>query len=531
MRRVGFPFPFPLSPFTFYLLPLALTLSLAVKIFDSNQIREWDQYTIQHEPISSLNLMERAATACVNWIEENLTEPDRFLIFCGTGNNGGDGLAIGRMLAAKKKDVHLYTLDTKGSSDFNANVERAQIAKLPVTHILNSAAFPNSKKGDVIIDALFGTGLNRPVSGLAAELISHVNQQGQKIIAIDIPSGMFADQSSKDNLTVRADVTLSFQVPKPAFFMADQSDAVGRWFTLDIGLLPGFYASTPTRLEFTDAQDISKIIRPRHPFAHKGTYGHAALLAGSYGMMGAAILAARACLRSGAGKLTCHIPKSANTMMQIAVPEAILQIDEDKLKISGFKPKSDYQGIGVGPGIGQFPQHRELLRGLFANRKRLVIDADALNVLASHQELVHEIPPQSILTPHPKEMERLFGASTGDFARMEQALQKAAALDVIIVLKGHFTFIAFPDGKGIFNSTGNAGMAKAGSGDVLTGLLTGLVARGYSTREAAVLGVYLHGLAGDLAKDEIGVEAMQASDIINHLPMAFLSLPETPIFR
>ena len=253
-----------------------------MKVFSAQQIRKWDEYTIQHEPITSLNLMERAATACVNWIEENLKEPARYLIFCGTGNNGGDGLAIGRMLAAKSKDVHLYTLDTKGSPDFNANLERAQIAKLPVTYIRNSEAFPNSKKGDVMIDALFGTGLNRAVSGLAAELISHINKEGQKIIAIDIPSGMFADQSSKDNLTVRADVTLSFQVPKPAFFMADQSDAVGHWFVLDIDLHPGFYASAPTPLEFIDAQDIAKIIRPRNPFAHKGTYGHAALLAGSF---------------------------------------------------------------------------------------------------------------------------------------------------------------------------------------------------------------------------------------------------------
>jgi hydroxyethylthiazole kinase-like uncharacterized protein yjeF len=502
-----------------------------MKVFSTKQIKEWDKYTIQHEPISSLSLMERAAAACVNWIGENLKESARFLIFCGPGNNGGDGLAIGRMLAEKGKKVHLYILDATGSPDFNANLERAESAKLSVTHIRNSADFPDSKKEDVMIDALFGTGLNRAVTGLAAELISHLNKAGQKTIAIDIPSGMFADQSSKDNLIVRSDFTLSFQIPKLAFFMADQSDTVGHWFLLNIGVHPGFYTSAPTPLEFTDAQDIAKIIKPRHPFAHKGTYGHAALLAGSYGMMGAAILAARACLRSGAGKLTCHIPKSANTIMQIAVPEAILQIDEDELKISGFKPKSDYQGIGVGPGIGQSPQHRELLRDLFANRKPLVIDADGLNMLASHQELVHEIPPQSILTPHPKEMERLFGASMSDFARMELALQKAAALDVIIVLKGHFSFIAFPDGKGIFNSTGNAGMAKAGSGDVLTGLLTGLVARGYSTHESAILGVYLHGLAGDLARNEIGVEALQASDIINYLPKAFLSLSETTISR
>ena len=494
-----------------------------MKMLSAQQIRDWDEYTIQHEPVTSIDLMERAAAACVKWIVENLQDASQFQVFCGSGNNGGDGLAIARMLREKGKEIEVYLLETAGSADFNTNLQRASAAGLPVTHMRGTDEFPLIKNG-IAIDALFGTGLNRPVSGVAASLINHLNRQKVKLISIDIPSGMFADQSSKDLPVIQADITLSFQVPKLAFFMADQGAFVGQCIILDIGLHPDYLKTVSPAVEFTDSAIIAEILQPRNPFANKGTYGHAALLAGSYGMMGAAILAARACLRSGAGKLTCYIPKLANTIMQLAVPEAILQIDSDEMKITRFDAQTTYQAVGVGPGIGQFREHLGLLREMFRRRKPLVIDADALNTLAAHQELTHEIPSNSILTPHPREMERLFGASTDDFARMKLAMQRAQTLDVIIVLKGHYTLIAFPDGRVAFNSTGNSGMAKAGSGDVLTGLLTGLMARGYNPKDTAILGVFLHGLAGDLAKKEIGEEAMQSSDIIDFLPKAFLSL-------
>jgi ADP-dependent NAD(P)H-hydrate dehydratase / NAD(P)H-hydrate epimerase len=499
-----------------------------VKILNAAEIRLWDQYTIDHEPIASINLMERAATACVEWIKEKELASHSFTIFCGKGNNGGDGLAIARMLTELYCTVQVYILEFghKGTDDFQVNLERIHQSRIDVRFIQSEEQFHQFHPGEIIIDALFGSGLNRPLDGITAKLVDHINHSGCRIISIDIPSGLSADQSSKGNIAIKANDTLSFQCYKPAFLVAENSLYTGNIHILEIGLLADYYNTVTTDTELTDEAVIRTIYKPRNNFSHKGNFGHALLIAGSYGKMGAAVLSAKACLKSGAGLLTTHIPKSGYDIMQTSLPEAMVVTDFN----SSFNTKAEddllkYDAIGIGPGLGTASETKTFLRAIYDSyRKPMVIDADALNSMASQKDLLKLIPPGSILTPHPKEFERLFGSSENDFDRIQLASEKAKELRCIIVLKCHHSFIASPDTKGFFNNTGNAGMATAGSGDVLTGILTSLIAQGYSSMEAAILGVYIHGVAGDYAARQESMEAMIAGDIINNLGKAFSEL-------
>jgi NAD(P)H-hydrate epimerase len=470
--------------------------------------------------------MERAASKCVDWLEENGFMENSFSIFCGKGNNGGDGLAIASMLAEKKYPVKVYVLEFghKGTDDFQQNLSRLHnYLDGEIFFIQTEDNLPELNRNEIVIDALFGSGLNRAVEGVTAKLIDHINNSGCEIISIDIPSGLFVDHSSNGNTIIKAKQTLSFQCYKPAFLVAENAAYIGQVHILDIGLQKGFLNSIHGQFELQDDEIIHSIYKPRNRFAHKGNFGHAFLIAGSYGKMGAAILSAKACLRSGAGLLTCHIPKCSYDILQSSVPEAIVSTDFN----SSFNTKletdlSSYDAIGIGPGIGTASETKTLLKEFFETyRHPVVLDADALNIIASQKEMLQLIPAGSILTPHPKEFERLFGESDNDFDRIFLALQKAKELNTVIVLKGHHTFIATANGRGYFNSTGNAGMATAGSGDVLTGILTGLMAQAYNPAEAAIFGVYLHGLAGDFAAKELSMEAMLAGDIIENLGAAF----------
>jgi len=496
-----------------------------MKILNAEQIRAWDQYTMAHEPIISLDLMERAAGKCFEWLDNNGWLVHSFVVFCGKGNNGGDGLAISRMLAGRGCNVSVYILEFghKGTEDFQTNLARLhQYPSVDIHFIQDENNFHSLSADAVVIDALFGSGLTRPPDGITSTLIDHINHSGCNVIAIDVPSGMSVDQSSKGNKIIKANYTLSFQCYKPAFLVAENAAFIGEVVILDIGLLPEFLASLDTNLEVVDKSIIRSIYKPRNRFAHKGNFGHAMLIAGSYGKIGAAVLSAKACLRSGVGLLTCFIPKCGYEILQTAISEAmvmtdvnssiITKIDDDFLK---------YDSIGIGPGLGTASETRAAVKELFSiYKKPIVIDADALNGLSIEKKLP-SLPPGSILTPHPKEFERLFGDCKNDFERIKRALENAKLLNCLIVLKGHHTFIAMPGGKGYFNSTGNAGMATAGSGDVLTGMITGILTQDYSSEEAAILAVYLHGLAGDLAASEFSKEAMIAGDIIDNIGKAF----------
>ena len=502
-----------------------------MKLLSATQIREWDQYTIHHEPIASIDLMERAAGKCVEWLERNRYTEKSFHIFCGKGNNGGDGLAIARILLQEGISVVVYIFETgaKGTDDFQQNLERLHSYTSDIHFIQSTNFFPELTADDVAIDALLGTGLNKPLDGLMLQLAEHISNSPSAVISIDIPTGMIADKSCKDFSCVRADHTLSFQVYKTCFMMQENADWFGEVHLLDIGLHPAYYHETIAYQQLIDKEIIHSIYKKRKPFSHKGMHGHALMIAGSYGKTGAAALSAKAALRSGAGLVTVHTAKCGYDVLQTSVPEAMLEPDIEERHVSTMPADmSKYTSIGIGPGIGLHEQTAELLMNLLHTAHQpFVLDADALNLLSIKKDLTAHLHEECILTPHPKEFERLFGKTNNDFERKDLAVQKAEELNCVIVLKGHHTFIASPNGDAWFNSTGNAGMATAGSGDVLTGILTGLLAQGYNAEEAAILGVYIHGAAGDIAAQQLSQEAMLASDITQHLGDVFLQLSQS----
>ncbi len=501
-----------------------------MKIFSATQIRAWDAYTIEHEPVASIDLMERAAGKCAEWIIHNNFGKQPIHIFCGKGNNGGDGLAIARLLLKKGCNVTVYILEFGhlGTADFQFNLQRLHEVTVHIHFLQSTAFFPVLNHDDVVIDAIFGTGLTKHLEGITTELANHINLSPATVLAIDIPTGMFADKSSKDTTVIHAQHTLSFQVYKECFLLPENEEACGQVHLLNIGLHAAYYRQTETKLQLSDQEIIKHIYHKRKAFSHKGNFGHALLIAGSYGKMGAAVLSAEACLRSGAGLLTVHAPACGYEILQSTVPEAMVDADTEQYFISTVpKELMLYAAIGIGTGIGLHESTADMLMQLLhETHQPIVLDADALNLLSIKQNLADYLHEDCILTPHPKEFERLFGKTSNDFERKELALQKAKHLNCVIVLKGHHTFIACANGNAYFNSTGNPGMATAGSGDVLTGMLTGLLAQGYSAEEAAVLGVYLHGLAGDIAALHLSEEAMLAGDITKHLGKAFLQVQQ-----
>jgi ADP-dependent NAD(P)H-hydrate dehydratase / NAD(P)H-hydrate epimerase len=497
-----------------------------MKIFSAAQIKQWDAYTIANEPITPIDLMERAAAKCFEWLLQQNYAQKHFYIFCGKGNNGGDGLAIARMLIEKKYTVTVYILEfgNMGTADFQTNLARLHECSTDIHFIQSPDFFPTFKTDAIIIDALFGTGFNKPLEGISAALVNCLNKSSVEIIAIDLPSGLSADTTSKGNAVINATHTLSFQTYKLAFLLPENEGHCGIIHILNIGLHKKFETDEGAIFELTDATFIKTIYKHRKKFAHKGNFGHAALLCGSYGMMGAAVLTAKACLRAGAGKLTCYIPKCGYTILQTAIPEAMCVVAGEEYILSAPEIEK-FNAVGIGPGIGIHDTHASLLNDIFTEfNKPMLIDADALNCIAKNKELLSLIPPLSIITPHPKEFERLFGTSANDYERLQLALQKSKEHNIYIALKGHNTFIGTPDGTSFFNSTGNAGMAKGGSGDVLSGIITGLLAQGYTSLQSCIMGVYLHGMAGDIAAAKFSQEAMVATDIVESLGEAFLKL-------
>ena len=499
------------------------------KVFTVDKIRLADQFTIENEPIKSIDLMERASTACVDWLLERTFKTQSFAIFCGPGNNGGDGLAIGRLLSEHGFKVRVFILDTERYSlDFKVNSDRlAGIKGLVVNTLKTDADFPIIEDQEIIIDALFGSGLSKPLEGLVAKLVKHLNQQNTLKIAIDIPSGLYADKSSESKNAVRfqADYTLSFQFPKLAFFMPENDACVGDWQVLDIGLSQEYIQNTETPYYFIVPNSAKELIHPRAKFSHKGSFGHGLLIAGSRGKMGAAVLAGKASLRSGAGLTTVHHPKGESSIIPSAVPELMTSIDENETVFSKVPELSNFSAIAIGPGLGTAKQSQTAFKMLIQESKvPLVIDADALNILSENKTWLSFLPKNSILTPHIKEFERLLGKVDNDFERLEKQIVFAKKHQLYLILKGAHTSIATPEGKVFFNSTGNPGMATGGSGDVLTGILLGLKAQHYTSLHASILSVFLHGLSGDIAAENKGQASLIAGDIVDSISDAFLSL-------
>ena len=506
-----------------------------MKILTGGQFRELDLYTIEHEPISSLNLMERASRAIANEVLRRWDNPlQRVMVFAGPGGNGGDGLAVARMLAEAGRDVTAFLFNVKDhlNPDCEANRDRLQqMEGATLVEITQEMIFPELKPDDLVIDALFGTGLSKPLSGGFALVANRLNQSHATIVSIDMPSGLMAEDNTYNDTSyiIRAHTTLSLQHPKLSFLYAENQRYVGDFSLLPIGLSTEGLNNLKSHLWMTEESEVRTMLRRRPRFAHKGTMGHALLVVGSRGMSGAAILSARAALRTGLGKLTLHLPYTCLNILQSAVPEAVVQIDVDSDFITTALDTNDYQAVGIGPGLGR-DHHTATAVQIYLKQQEspMVIDADALNILSEHRDWLDLLPPDSILTPHPRELERIVGHCTGSFDRMNRARNLAISHKVFVIIKGHYTQICTPTGDVLFNPTGNPGMATPGSGDVITGIITSLLAQGYLPIEAAQLGVYLHGLAGDLAAEALTEESLIASDIIDYLPTAFKKLKSTP---
>lgn len=569
-----------------------LSNSIAMKILTAAQIRACDEYTIQNEGITSLDLMERAADRCTGWILKNCPTDSRFHVVCGLGNNGGDGFALSRLLLDAGREVVIYALDSGKSrspdcrtnldtllSKYSQNVFLVSEKDVEIDGnglVKEDASFadgtggdsPSVKKyhpegqntagttffrtlspSDIIIDALFGTGLNRVIEGWMSDVINRINSLPNMKIAIDIPSGLMTDslpnpQRPSEASIIRANYTLSFQFHKRVFLHPESGIFTGRVQLLDIQLNKSFIENVHTDYHTIDADTVSALRKPRSAFAHKGTFGTTLIIAGSHGMMGAAVLSARAALRSGVGKVCGWVPECGYEIFQVGVPEATCFVggerhilgslfseqgqDNRNANMTDWRNGFDmrrFQSVGVGPGIGQHPETVVTLSGLLQFIQiPLVLDADALNIIASDPELMTKIPRGSIITPHPGEFKRLFGYPDNSFEMVDLAVKEARERGIYIILKGRHTIVACPDGRCHYNLTGNPGMATGGSGDVLTGLLAGLLAQGYSARDASLIGVYIHGLAGDIAAEKHGQQALTAGDIIESLGNAWKTI-------
>ncbi len=501
-----------------------------MQILNSEQIRKVDALTLEYEPVTSIELMERAASACYYWIRGHFDSGIKVKVFAGPGNNGGDGLAIARMLALAGMNVWVILIKDPSNLSADALVNYNLLINLQgisIFFIKETEVFPVIDYTDLVIDALFGSGLSRPIDGFTGKLVNYMNQSGAAIVSIDIPSGLHTEENTykEPETIIHATYTLTFQAPKLSFFFAENEPFVGKWHHLDIRLSSKAINEQETSNFYTGSEDISKLLHIRKKFAHKGNFGHALLMAGSFGKMGAAVMSAKSCLRSGVGLLTVQVPSRGYDILQISVPEAMTIIDENPYSISIIPEFNGFNAIGIGPGIGTDEKTSWLVHDLLTTAKLpIVIDADAINLISLHPDLLDLIPPNSILTPHPGEFDRLTGPSQNGYHRNRKQIEFSRKYKIIIVLKGAYTSISTPDGKCLFNSTGNPGMATAGSGDVLTGITLSLLAQGYPPEQAALIAVFLHGLAGDLAKDSMGEEALIASDIINYLGKAFLKL-------
>ena len=500
------------------------------KILTSSQIHQVDSHTIESEPISSLDLMERAANAVTDRICQLFNKEHRIIVFAGPGNNGGDAIAVARQMSllGYRVSAYLFNIGNNLSADCMANKNRMRHCPAVDFHEITSDFVPPViAAGDVVVDGLFGTGLSRPLMGGFAAVVKYINSSEAKVVSIDVPSGLMTEDNATNVMThvVQADYTFTFQFNKLAFLFAEHESYVGRVEVLDIQLTDPDSRDTETPYYMIEQADIVHMLKTRPRFSHKGTFGHACLIAGQQGMAGAAILASRACMRSGAGKLTVHTPEGNVLPLQIAIPEAILHIEPQTHTFTKPFDTTAYNAVAVGPGIGTGEQTvRALSQQMHYHQGPLVMDADAINILAMHQSLIEQIPPDSILTPHKKELRGLIGASANSFEELQLTREFAEKHHIYIIIKGANSAIVTPDGDAIYNITGNPGMATAGSGDVLTGIILSFLAQDYSSLQAALMATYIHGLAGDIAAKNLSQESLIASDIIEYLPQAFNSL-------
>lgn len=496
-----------------------------MKIFNAAQIQKWDAFTIEEQKITSLDLMERAATACFHWIVQNIPLENRTLcFFCGVGNNGGDGLVMARKFFEQGYTVCVYIVhfSSKSSQDFDKNLKRLIDLKVVVNHLRSNDFQFELGTNDLLIDAIFGTGISREVTGFTAKIIQAINDSRKEIISIDMPSGLPTESLlTKEQMVIKASKTLTFQSPKLNLLFPDYAKFSGDMKIIDIGLSEKYVSLEPTTIFYSDFELVNSFYKKRRRFDHKGTFGHSLIIGGSYGKIGAVVLSMKAALRIGSGLATAFVPKCGYDILQTSVPEGMVEVDSD-FQLVHFNFKVNPSVIGIGMGMGTSDMTSEgFLRFLKHNTIPLVIDADGINILSRNTDYLDRLPPETILTPHPKELERLIGKWSDDYEKIDLLTKFSEKYNCILVNKGANTLVVYKQNK-YFNSTGNPGLAKGGSGDVLTGMITGLLAQKYKPVVAAIMGVYLHGKAADYALEKgLCEESLIASDVIQYLSNAF----------
>lgn len=502
-----------------------------MKIFTNEAIKKIDRETIAADGITELDLMERTASAVAYEIISRWLTTKRIVIFAGPGNNGGDALAVARMLYEQgyRPEVFLFNIKSSHLSECcAANRKRLiDMGNIDFTEIIDNFTPPELGPDDVVVDGLFGSGLHSPLKGGYTSLVQYINNSEAFIVSIDMPSGLFCEwnEGSDRRNIIRADLTLTFGSKRLSFFFSENAEFIGQCIVLDIELNANAIDSTPADYYLIEKEDVRNMLKPRDPFINKYDNGTLLLIAGSYGMMGAAILAARGAQRIGAGLVTVHAPASANTIMQTSCPEALFEADESDICTTIINSKRRFSVVALGPGMGTSDETIDAVDHFLKNyRKPCLLDADALNCIAARPMLLRSIPKGSIITPHTGEFDRLFGKSVTDEERLKRAINQSKMYNITIVLKGHYTMMIRPDGKVYINSSGNPGMATAGSGDVLTGMIAGLIAQGYSPDNSVWMGVYIHGRAGDIAAQKLGQNSLIASDIINNIGPAILDI-------
>ncbi|WP_179320111.1 NAD(P)H-hydrate dehydratase [Winogradskyella helgolandensis] len=509
-----------------------------MKLFSKEQIYEGDKLTTERQNISSTDLMERAGTQIFNWMHTRMQGAQVPIhVFCGIGNNGGDGLVLARHLITHGYNVVTYIVNCsdKRSKDFLINYDRIKnVTKKWPTMLSCKEDFTEIEIGvdDIIVDAIFGIGLNRPPNDWVKALFQKFKASKAFTLSIDMPSGLYTDKAVEDeDAVIYAGYTLSFQSPKLAFFLPETEKYTIQWEVLDIGIDRDYLMQTETEVELISKLEVLPIYKPRKKFAHKGDFGHVMILGGSYGKIGAVNLASRAALSAGAGLVTAYIPKCGYHSLQTAIPEVMVITDDNETHISNINFELKPTVIGVGVGLGTSEETAKTFEAfLKKNKVPLVIDADGLNIISQHKTLLKLLPKQTVLTPHPKELERLIGKWSSDFEKLEKVKAFTNKYDLIVLIKGAHS-ITVNKNKLYINTTGNPGMATGGSGDVLTGVISGLIAQGYTPFAATIFGVYLHGKSADISIEDYGYQSLIASHIIETLGEAYLDLfkqPEQP---
>lgn len=508
-----------------------------MKIFTSEDIRTIIAKSLEADGSTVAELAEKVAEGVAADILARWRPTKRTFVFAGPGLNGAYGLATARKLAEAgfSPEVFLFNIRGKMLSP-DCKRLRDEVEKVPgltLTEVVNTFDPPQLPSSALVVDALFGVENHQPLAGGFVSLVRYINESRTTVVSIDLPSGLFSDWNPNgvNRDIIHANTTVAVGFPHLCFLMDENAELVGQWKVLDVGFDEGVVREMPTKFHLVERADIKRVLRPRSEFCNKNDLGHALLIAGSYGMVGAATLAARGALRSGAGKVSVYSASCAYSPLQTSVPEAMFIGDKGKFMVGAINPATFPQSakgnlaVAIGPGLGTNDATAAAVESFIKSwDKPMVVDADALNIIAMKRDLLNHLPLLSVLTPHDGEFDRLFDAQFNHERRILKAIEMSAAYNILILLKGRYSALVRPDGKVFFNFSGNPGMATGGSGDVLTGVIAGFMAQGLKPEVASIVAAFVHGEAGDLAAEEQGEYGMTSGDIASKIGIAIKNI-------